>query len=413
MSLGCFTRAVRLRGASRDDEGAQVCDGHRVRQLVRVNGDTGDFVNMSDELEAGQRIPSAIFEIVAQRNCLSVCLKNFGYESEECLVIHGAHSRVDVRPHVAAHSRVVNMPTRTLSASIIAAELDAPLLGDDVAITRPAPLAEASRGELTFVLNPDSHADAAERALGAGAVLLAPHGYEHPRSSAGAVVLVDNPRAAFATILARHFTRRPQPGIASTAVVHPTAVVAASASIGEFTVIREGAVIDADVEIRDHVVIGHDVRIGASSLVKSHAVVGEEGFGMERDSAGDYMRIPHIGSVVIAENVEIGAFATVCSGTIAPTRIADHTKLDDHVHIAHNCQIGRNVIITAGVIFSGSVTVEDDAWIGPNASIIQGVTLERGSLLGIGAVALTSVPALEVRSGNPARRLRSVTESDR
>lgn len=305
------------------------------------------------------------------------------------------------------------MATHTLSASTIATELGAERSGDDIVITRPAPLSQAVRGELTFVLDPATHAEAAERALDEGAVVLAPFGYVRTRPSAGALLLVENPRAAFGATISRHFARKAQAGIAPTAVVHPTAVISPSASIGEFTVIREGVTIAADVEIRDHVIIGQDVQIGASSLIKSHAVIGEEGFGMERDAQGDYMRIPHIGSVVIAEHVEVGAFATVCSGTITPTRIADHTKLDDHVHVAHNCQIGRNVIITAGVVFSGSVTVEDDAWIGPNSSIIQGVTIERGSLLGIGAVALTSVPSFEVRSGNPARRLRTVSEGDR
>ena len=158
-------------------------------------------------------------------------------------------------------------------------------------------------------------------------------------------------------------------------------------------------------EIREHVVIGHDVRIGAHALIKSHAVIGEEGFGMERDADGDNIRIPHLGSVVIEDHVEVGNFTTVCSGTIAPTRVGDHTKIDDHVHVAHNCRIGRNVIITACAEISGSVVIEDDAWIGPNASVIQGVTLGRNSLLGIGAVAVKSVPDDEIRIATPARRL--------
>ncbi|WP_341934948.1 transferase [Microbacterium sp. LWO14-1.2] len=287
---------------------------------------------------------------------------------------------------------------------MIAADLSASLIGPDAPITGIAPLDGAALGDLTFVTDVAKYSEALARALASGAIVLAP--IDAPETpTAGSTIAVDNPRAAFAQSLTRHFARRPEPGVSPTARVHPEADVHPSAHIGEYTVVRAGARIGASAEIRDHVVVGHDVVIGDRTLVKSHAVIGEEGFGMEKDAAGDNIRIPHVGSVVIGDDAEIGNFTTVCSGTIVPTRIGDHTKVDDHVHVAHNCQIGRNVIVTACAEISGSVTVEDNAWIGPNASIIQGVTLGSNSLLGIGAVALKSVPADEVRVGNPAKKI--------
>jgi UDP-3-O-[3-hydroxymyristoyl] glucosamine N-acyltransferase len=104
--------------------------------------------------------------------------------------------------------------------------------------------------------------------------------------------------------------------------------------------------------------------------------------------------------------VEVGNFTTVCSGTITPTVVGDYTKIDDHVHVAHNCRIGRNVVITACAELSGSITMEDDVWIGPNASLIQGISVGKNALIGIGAVVTKSVPANEVQFGNPARRFR-------
>ncbi|MDI6023761.1 LpxD N-terminal domain-containing protein [Leucobacter sp. UT-8R-CII-1-4] len=293
----------------------------------------------------------------------------------------------------------------TLRARDIANDLHAVLVGADAVVGVPAPLHLAGLGNLTFVGDVAKYAEAFEQAMTAGAIILAPIGSEPTGAAVGSLILVDNPRATFGQLVAQHFAPKVEAGVAETARVHPKAIVHPSAHIGEYTVIREGAVIAAHAEIRDHVVIGRNVVIGESSLVKSHAVIGEEGFGIEKDAAGNNFHVPHIGSAILGAHTEVGNFTTVCSGTITPTVVGDYTKIDDHVHIAHNCQIGRNVIITACAEVSGSVTIEDEVWLGPNSSIMQGVTLGRDSLLGLGAVALKSIPANEVRVGNPARRL--------
>ncbi|MDR6866318.1 UDP-3-O-[3-hydroxymyristoyl] glucosamine N-acyltransferase [Microbacterium resistens] len=297
------------------------------------------------------------------------------------------------------------MSSSALEAATVAAGLDAELIGAGSAITAPAAIQSAGAGSLTFAVDVIRYAEALERALHAGAVVIAPAGTALPQGSRGALILTDNPRAAFALAIARHFTEAPEPGIADTARVHPSAIVHESATVGEFTVIRAGAVIGARSVIRDHVVVGTGVRIGEDVLVKSHAVIGEEGFGIEKDAAGDNFRIPHIGGVEVGDHVEIGCFTTVCAGTISPTTIGDHTKVDDHVHIAHNCLIGRNVIVTACAEISGSVIVEDEVWIGPNASVIDGIVVGRGALLGIGATAIRAIPEYDVRAGNPAKRI--------
>lgn len=291
------------------------------------------------------------------------------------------------------------------TAATIAAELSATLIGDDLAVTRPLPLTHAVAGSLTFVGDIERYADAYAAALRAGAVILAPAGTEVTPGGSAAVIPVANPRAAFGQIVAAHFAPIAEPGIAATARVHASAVVDPTATIGEYSVVRAGAVVGAHAEIRDHVVIGREVEVGAHALIKSHAVVGEEGFGIEKDADGNNFHVPHIGSVRLSAYVEVGNFTTVCSGTIIPTIVGEYTKIDDHVHIAHNCQIGRNVIITACAEISGSVVIEDDVWIGPNVSVLQGLTLAKDSLLGIGAVAVRSVPENEVRVGNPAKRL--------
>lgn len=300
---------------------------------------------------------------------------------------------------------MISMDASALTARTIAEDLQGSLTGPDLGVTSLAPIGGASAGALCFVGDVERYADALRAALASGAIVIAPLGASLPEPAAGALIEVKNPRAAFALASARHFAPQVEPGIAETARVHPSATVHPSAHVGEYTVIRAGAIIGAESEIRDHVVIGQDVVIGEAALIKSHAVIGEEGFGMEKDEDGNNFRIPHLGSVRIGDHVEIGGFTTVCSGTILPTEIGDYTKVDDHVHIAHNCRLGRNVIVTACAEISGSVTLEDEVWLGPNSSIIQGVTLAKGSLLGIGAVSLKSAGEGEVWVGNPAKPL--------
>lgn len=268
-----------------------------------------------------------------------------------------------------------------------------------------APLSDAGAGQLTFATDPVRSAEALTRAFDAGAVVLVPP-TDPAVMPAGVFITVANPRGAFAEVVNRFFAPRPASGIHPTAIVDETAVIDPTAHVGPYSVIREGVVIEEGVEIRAHVVLSRGVRVGAHTLIKSHAVIGEEGFGIDTDADGNNLRIPHVGSVTLGRHVEVGNFTTVCSGTISPTTVGDFTKIDDHVHVAHNCQVGSNVIITACAELSGSVVVGDHAWIGPNASVLQGKTLGERSLLGIGAVAVQSVPDNEVRAGNPARRLR-------
>lgn len=297
--------------------------------------------------------------------------------------------------------------TESVTSRAIAEALGATHQGDPVDMVGIATIADAGSGQLCFATDPVRYAEQVQAALAAGAVVMMPAGDGDASPGAGAIIAVPNPRAAFAEAVRRFFAPTVESGVAETAVVHPTAQIAPTASIGAFAVIGPGVVIGDHVEVRHHVVISAGVRIGAGSLIKSHAVIGEDGFGIDKDDDGNNVRLPHLGSVVLGEQVEVGSFTTVCSGTIAPTTVGDFTKIDDHVHISHNVQIGRNVIITACAEVSGSVVIEDEVWIGPNASVIQGLTLGARSLIGMASVVVKSVPADDVQFGSPARKVRS------
>jgi len=168
----------------------------------------------------------------------------------------------------------------------------------------------------------------------------------------------------------------------------PRAVVPASAAIHPSSIIYPGTI------------IGENVQIGANCSV------GHAGFGFAR-SAENADRLPHTGGVVIKSDCVIGSNCTIAAGTFNPTTINEKTWIDDQVHIAHNCQVGSRNTITAGAILAGSVKLGDDVWIGPNTTILNGVSLGNGVFVGIGSSVTKSFDGGRL-AGNPARALRSL-----
>ncbi len=163
-----------------------------------------------------------------------------------------------------------------------------------------------------------------------------------------------------------------------TAVIDPTAQIAPSVSVGPYAVIGARTRIDAMTQIGAGTIIGADVEIGASSniharvtiydrvhigaraLILSGAVLGADGFGFAPDPSiarGAWGRIPQFGSVVIGNDVEIGANTTVDRGALEDTVLEDGVKLDNQIMIGHNCRIGAHTAAAACVGVAGSTTI--------------------------------------------------------
>lgn len=174
-------------------------------------------------------------------------------------------------------------------------------------------------------------------------------------------------------------------------VIEPECYIGRNVIIGENTLVLTGA------KIRDNVIVGNNC------IIRENCVIGGYGFGIEKDDEGNNFRIPHIGGVILKDNVEVGALSTVASGTIEPTIVDEYCKIDDHVHIAHNCVIGRNTIITACAEVSGSVKIGNKCWIAPNASVRDKLEIQNNSIIGIGAVVTKNIQSNSVVFGNPAK----------
>jgi len=189
----------------------------------------------------------------------------------------------------------------------------------------------------------------------------------------GACIQSDNPKLDFARVVTRFFP-----------------------PVNTEPVIGEGTIIEENVNLQN-------VTIGRNCHIKSGSVIGQRGFGFVLDENKRPFPFPHIGHVVIGNNVEIGALNTIARGAIDNTVISNYVKTDDHVHIAHNVTIGENTMIAACTEISGSVNIGRDVWISPQVSILDHKKIGDKAFVCISSVVCKDVKSNTKVFGNPAR----------
>lgn len=284
---------------------------------------------------------------------------------------------------------------KPVSAAELAHAIGRELVGADLKVSRVDSADAAGADSLCFAKNGLWSARA--RSSGAGLVLC------ETLQEGGTCIVSPTPRLDFAKVL-EHIDR-------TIGFVWSEAPpnVDPTARVGSNVVLGNGVVIGPDTVVAHNVVIGNEVRIGARCKIKSGAIIGEEGFGFERDARAKAIRLPHIGTVLIGDDVEIGSLTTVCRGTLGDTRIRDGAKIDDHVHIAHNIDVGEDAFIIACAEVSGGVKIGQRAWIAPAATVLNQVSIGDDAVVGLGAVVVRSVDAGTTVVGNPAKPLQKNT----
>ena len=219
-------------------------------------------------------------------------------------------------------------------------------------------------------------------------------------------IVSENPRLDYMRIIQHFFCREEEcSGIHPSAVVESGCVVGNNVFIGANCYIGNNVTIGDGTKILPNVVIVGDVTIGKNCYIKSGVVVGQSGFGFEKDKNGIPVHFPHVGKVIIGDEVYIGANSAIDRATLETTFIGNRVKIDNLVHIAHNVVIEENSYIIAGTILGGGVHVGKNCWIAPNVSIKQQLHIGNDSLIGLGAVVLKDVEENTVVVGNPAKVL--------
>ncbi|UCF67144.1 MAG: UDP-3-O-(3-hydroxymyristoyl)glucosamine N-acyltransferase [Acidobacteriota bacterium] len=235
------------------------------------------------------------------------------------------------------------------------------------------------------------------------------------------LMLSDAPKASFArAIELLHPRRRPDPGVHPSAsigdgvslgrdvTIGPGAVVANECRIGDRSVVAAGCVLLEQVELAEDVILHPRVviyprsRVGARSVLLAGAVVGAPGFGQAHDEHGRAVRVPHLGRVVLEEDVEIGANATIDRATFGETRIGARTRIDNLVQIGHNAQVGPDVLIAAQSGLSGSSRLGRGVVIGGQSGLADHVSVGDRSAVAAKTAVFQDVGADQAVAGIPA-----------
>lgn len=286
---------------------------------------------------------------------------------------------------MSANCQEVSATTESSSLSFtsndIATLLGLELVGaPDVQIMGVASLKAAGAHDLAFCM--DNKYVAELKTSAAGLVITTP---EFSQYVNGAALLADNPEFIFAKCAAffkQH--NKPQPGIHPTAVIGEGCIIAADATIGPHCVIGNNVKIGAESVLHSSVCVYDEVIIGARAEIFSGVVIGADGFGFTQHE-GEWMPVPQLGTVIIGDDVSIGALTAIDRGALENTIIEDGVKIDNHVQIAHNVCIGAHTVIAGCTGIAGSSKIGRGCMIGGGVGIADHITIADGVMLAGGA----------------------------
>ncbi|QXP74147.1 UDP-3-O-(3-hydroxymyristoyl)glucosamine N-acyltransferase [Tenacibaculum sp. AHE15PA] len=299
------------------------------------------------------------------------------------------------------------------------------LIGDcSEEITAPEQIEKAKKGQITFIGN-KKFARLWDSSNASAAIIDAKIEIEPGVDKA--FIKVTNADLAMATLLEAFQEDGPhfETDIHPTAVIDKTAKIAAGCKIGANTyvgknvVISEGVILYPNVSVFDDTTIGSNTIVWSGTVIRERSVIGNDcifhanvsigadGFGY-RPSEKGLTKIPHIGNVIIGNQVEIGANSCVDRGKFSSTILGDGCKIDNLVQIGHNSVLGRFCIMAGNSGLAGSVTLGDGVVIGGSASIKDHTTIHSGAKVGAGSGVIADVAAGKTVVGYPATDAREM-----
>ncbi len=266
----------------------------------------------------------------------------------------------------------------------------------DTTVSSFGKLEDAEPGQLAFLANP-RYEDFIYSTRASIIIISEKHSLEKKVNAT--LIRVPDAYSAFASILSAYDKLKIAnwTGIQQPVFISSTARLGENLFIGAFTYIGENVQIADNVKLFPQVYIGnnvvinegsvlfpgvkihHDCIIGKNVTVHSGTVIGADGFGFAPQTDGSFKKVPQIGNVVVEDNVEIGANATIDRATLGSTLIKYGAKLDNLIQIAHNVEVGNNTVIAAQSGISGSTKIGNNVMIGGQAGIVGHIQIADGS----------------------------------
>lgn len=286
-----------------------------------------------------------------------------------------------------------------ITAAQLAQLLNGSFEGDPNATVRqPARIEEAQEGDLAFLDNPkyESYAYTTR-----ASILLVNKTFKPVQPISATLVRVEDVRTSLAFLLEKFSDIISPNGIPAQiddkASVHPDARIGHQSAIGSFTVVEAGAIIGDNCTLYPQVFIGRNVHIGNNCklypgvrvlhnciigdncVLHANAVVGADGFGFAPQEDKSWKKVPHVGNVVLENNVEIGANACIDRAALGSTILRTGVKIDNLVHIAHNVEVGKNSVMAAQVGVAGSTKIGENVQLGGQTGIAGHLTIADGT----------------------------------
>lgn len=314
----------------------------------------------------------------------------------------------------------------TVTADELAKQFGLKLQGNpDTVIKGIAPIADAKPGQLAFYSTEQN--SAAFKILpietlkntNASVILLQPEQVKFAPKDA-TLLITESPRGNIVKILGMIYREKVRCGININSIVEHGVFFRKKRTvyIGQFATVERGAIIEPDVKIYPNVFIGRNVSLGRGTIVHSGAhienatigencvihagaVIGKDGFGYTRQD-GHNVFIPHVGRVIIGNNVSVGANSCIDRGAMTDTQIGNGTKIDNLCQIAHGVIIGQECFLASGVGIAGGVIIGDRVLLAGHVGIANGVKIGDDAEVGANSGVFRSIPAGQKYMGYPA-----------
>ncbi|MEI2822644.1 MAG: UDP-3-O-(3-hydroxymyristoyl)glucosamine N-acyltransferase [Chitinophagaceae bacterium] len=324
----------------------------------------------------------------------------------------------------------------TFPASQIALLINGKVAGNpDVAVSAFGKIEEAQEGQLTFFANP-KYEDYLYSTK--ASVIIINEAYDLKQKVNATLIKVPDAYTAFATLLGKYqeIMQQQLTGIQEPSYISRTAKYGQQVFIGAFAFLGENVTVGNNTKIFPNVYLGdqvtvgdntiihpgvkiyHGCKIGSNVIIHAGTVIGSDGFGFAPQADGSLQKVPQIGNVVVEDNVEIGANATIDRATMGSTIIKSGAKLNNLIQIAHNVEVGHSTVIAAQAGISGSTKIGNGVMIGGQAGLAGHLHVGDGAKInaqaGLGkslkpGAAVTSSPAYDygqaIRSQAVARTL--------